>query len=68
MYFEMMDMTNFADHAQPDWALQQVEQNWISFGWKYGTPEDRKQIEDDHNNGQPLYPASRTYHPGGSHG
>ena len=62
-YFEMMDTTDFDEHSQPGWALEQVEQNWISYGWKYGTPEDRKQIEEDHNNGQPLYPPSRTYHP-----
>lgn len=64
MYFNMMDTTDLDDHSQPKWALLQVEQNWISFGWKYGSPEDRQQIEDDHNNGEPLYPACRTYHPG----
>lgn len=64
MYFNMMD-TELDEHAQPGWALLQVEQNWISFGWKYGSPEDRKQIEEDHNDGKPLYPNCRTYHPGG---
>lgn len=63
MYFSMMDTSDFEEHFQPKWALLQVEQNWISFGWKYGTAEDRKQIENDHNNGRPLYPACRTYHP-----
>lgn len=63
MFFTMIDTTEVDEHEQPEWALLQVEQNWISFGWKYGSPEDRKQIEEDHNNGKPLYSACRTYHP-----
>ncbi len=65
MYFRMMDMSDLDDYSQPEFALLQVEQNWIAFAWKYGTPEDRREIEIDHNNGKPLYPACRTYHPEG---
>lgn len=62
MFLGMLDRDT-PEHHQPDWALLQVEQTWILHGWRYGTPEDRKQIEEDHNEGKPLYPSSRTYNP-----
>lgn len=39
----------------------EVYQGWIDFGWKFGSPEDRKEIEDTYNDGKPLYPKPRTY-------
>ncbi len=62
MFLSMMDM-DIPARKQPRFALLQVYQNWISYGWKYGSSEDRKEIEEDHNDGKPLYKSPKTYHP-----
>lgn len=46
---------------QPKLIKLEVYQGWIDFGWKFGTPEDRKEIEEIYNDGKPLYPIPRTY-------
>jgi hypothetical protein len=38
-----------------------VFHKWLKFGWKNGSAQDRKEIEDTYNNGQPLYPKIRRY-------
>jgi len=46
---------------QPELIKLEVHMGWIDFGWKFGTPEDRKEIEDTYNDGKPLHPKPRTY-------
>lgn len=64
MYFHLIEDSP-AKITQPDWALLETYEKWIRHGWRWGTPEDRRQIEIDHNNGQPLYNIPKTYHPEG---
>ncbi len=59
-YFSKCEKPKF--HCkQPQIVLTEVEQGWLEYGWKYGTDEDRKEIEDTYNDGKPLYPIPRTY-------
>lgn len=48
-------------NIQPAIVKLEVYQGWMDFGWKFGTPEDRKEIEDTYNNGKPLHIKPRTY-------
>jgi hypothetical protein len=48
---------------QPEWALLDTYAKWILHGWRWGSDRDRRQIEEDHNDGKPLYNIPRTYHP-----
>ena len=52
------------NHQQPRLIKLEVYQGWMDFGWKFGSPEDRKEIEDTYNGGNPLYPAPRKYERG----
>lgn len=63
-YDSIMDMKH-GKLMQPEWVLLTVWQRWMEHGWRWGTPKDRKQIEEDHNGGKPLYRLPRTYHPKG---
>jgi len=49
---------------QPRIIKLEVYQGWIDWGWKFGTDEDRKEIEDTYNDEKPLYPKPRTYERG----
>ena len=50
------------NRRQPMRYKQHVYFKWQCFGWKWGTPEDRREIEQDWNNGDSYYPIPRTYH------
>lgn len=59
-YLANLDDTG-AKNIQPKLIKLEVYQGWIDFGWKFGTPEDRKEIEETYNNGKPLHILPRTY-------
>jgi hypothetical protein len=59
--FYMAHIAESEAYKQPKLAKLEVYQGWMDFGWKFGTDEDRKEIEDTYNNGKPLYPKPRTY-------
>lgn len=57
-------MTTFEEGEpikQPGIVKMNVYHSWIKFGWKFGTPQDRREIENDWNHGEPLYPLPRKY-------
>jgi len=62
MFWHILEMDTLGI-TQPEWALLETYQQWIQHGWRWGSEEDRKQIEVDHNEGQPLYIIPRTYNP-----
>jgi len=47
--------------AQPKLIKLEVYQGWIDWGWKFGSEEDRSEIERTYNDGKPLYPQPRKY-------
>lgn len=59
-YFAHMEK-NDRKNIQPNLIKLEVYQGWMDFGWKFGTPEDRKEIEDTYNDGKPLHIIPRTY-------
>lgn len=46
---------------QPRLIKLEVYQGWIDYGWKFGSPEDRKEIEETYLDGKPLFKPPRTY-------
>jgi len=60
-FWQMMEPKT-DNKKQPAIFKEHVYHSWIIFGWSLGTPEDRRQIELDWNNGNPLYLIPRTYH------
>ena len=59
-FFSNMAEINKADQ-QPRIIKLQVHQWWIDFGWKFGSEEDRKEIEIGYNEGLPIHPQPRKY-------
>lgn len=64
MYLNIVEM-DVPRILQPDFALLETYSIWMHHGWRWGTKEDRRQIEIDHNEGMPLYPVPKTYNPEG---
>lgn len=60
-YFSHLDINQEGLLYQPKLVKINVYQGWLEFGWKFGTPEDRKEIEDTYNDGKPLHRLPRTY-------
>lgn len=60
-YFHHLDLEKEGLGYQPALVKLEVYQAWIDWGWKFGSEEDRKEIEDTYNSGKPLYPKPTTY-------
>lgn len=61
LFLKMLDPSLLTNPAQPAEFKEHVYHQWQLYGWKFGTPEDRRQIELDWNDGEPLHRMPRTY-------